>query len=78
MFSEGHSAASDPPEGLAQGLLDALDSGQRTLHGQLVTGVQRAPEIIDQNVYTYRELTKQVQSVQKLTGPTGLAEGIYS
>lgn len=40
VFPQGDSAASDPPEGLAEGFLNALDSGQRTFHGQLVTGVQ--------------------------------------
>ena len=43
VFPEGHAAAADPPEGLPQGLLDALHAGQRALHGQLVAGVQGAP-----------------------------------
>lgn len=42
-FPKRHSAASDSPEGLTEGLLDALHSGQRSFHGQLVTGVQSAP-----------------------------------
>ena len=45
VFPQGHPAAADPPEGLPEGLLDALHPGQRTLHGQLVTGVQGASMI---------------------------------
>ena len=43
VLPEGDAAAADPPEGLPQGLLDALDPRQRALHGQLVAGVQGAP-----------------------------------
>lgn len=43
VFPQRHSATPDSPEGLAEGFLYALHSGQGTFHGQLVTGVERAP-----------------------------------
>lgn len=55
VLPERHSAAPDPPEGLPQRLLDALHSRQRSLHGQLVAGVQSAPGSGRANEKLYNE-----------------------